>query len=152
MKQGTKANKTGRKLEQFITHTLEDLGYKHVDKKDFEKSRILGQPIYTRQLYICKSIYNTEIHCDFIIYHPDKHPDCLAIESKWQQSSGSVDEKFPYLVHNIKEMYPCKAIIIIDGGGYKPAAEIWLRKQIDQKLLKVFSMAEFQKWSNSDAI
>jgi hypothetical protein len=72
---------------------------------------------------------------------PDRHHDNLIIESKWQQSRGSVDEKFPFLVANIPERYPHATIIILDGGGYIKQAELWLRAQIDGTLLLVFKHA-----------
>jgi DNA adenine methylase len=85
------------------------------------------------------------------VYHPSKHADCLVIEAKWQQANGSVDEKFPYLVMNIREQYPYAAIVVLDGGGFKEGAKDWLRRQVDDKLVHVFNMMEFQRWTNGDA-
>ena len=136
----------------FAHKVLTEKGYQLVDKKHFNSARYLGQPIFTPQYPIGKGIYDTDIKCDFIIYHPEKHKNCLIIESKWQESGGSVDEKFPYLVANIKEKYPFATIIVLDGRGYKKGAEAWLRKQTDKKLIHVFNMSEFQKWSNSDEL
>jgi hypothetical protein len=86
-----------------------------------------------------------------MLYHPEKYPNKLIIECKWQQSSGSVDEKYPYNVLNIREMYPCPAIILLDGEGYKTGAAEWLRRQVDGvKLLAVLSMMQFQTWVNND--
>ena len=150
--QGTRANYTGKTLQNFISNRLKEKGYQLVDKKHFNPARYLGQPIFTPQYPIGKSIYGTDMKCDFILYHPEKHENCLIIESKWQQSGGSVDEKFPYLVANIKEKYPFETIIVLDGKGYKKEAETWLRRQTDKKLVHVFSMSEFQKWSNSDEL
>jgi len=90
--------------------------------------------------------------CDFLLFHPTRHPDNLIIESKWQESKGSVDEKFPFLVANIRERYPHATIVVLDGGGYKKQANLWLRAQIDRRLLHVFNMQEFQRWSNGDAL
>lgn len=148
MKQGTFANYTGYKLQKFIFNHLIDKGYTPIDKRHFRAGCYLEQPIFTPEYLLCKGIYGTDIKCDFILYHPQKHPDCLIIESKWQQGSGSVDEKFPYLVANIKEKYPHATIIVLDGGGYKKQMEIWLRNQVDSKLIHVFNMMEFQKWAN----
>ena len=106
MKQGTRANFTGNQLEKVIDGNLQSKGYQFVGIKDFDKARYLEQPFYTRQYPLCKSIYSTQIKCDFLLYHPEKYPECLVIESKWQQSGGSVDEKYPFLVLNIKEQYP----------------------------------------------
>jgi hypothetical protein len=150
--QGTRANFTGNQLEAVIAFSLERKGYKFVKKGKFEAACFLNQPIYTMQYPIANSIYETRLYCDFIIYNPDKYPDKLVIESKWQESSGSVDEKFPYLVLNIKEKYPSATIVVLDGGGYKKGAEKWLRAQKDAKLVHVFNMMEFQKWANSQEL
>ena len=152
MKQGTRANYTGSELENFIDNVIIRRGYTFVEKKRFETAKYLGQPVYSKQYPISKSIYNTQLYCDFIIHHPEKHPDCLVIEAKWQQSAGSVDEKFPYLVENIRKKYPCATVIILAGGGYKKDAEQWLRNQVDEKLIHVLDMTEFQKWANNDGI
>ncbi len=109
----------------------------------------LSQKLYTRQLVIAQTIYGTEWNVDFTLYNPSGTPISLIIECKWQQSSGSVDEKYPYLVHNIKEQSPYPAIVLLDGESYKPEAKEWLKKQVDGKLfLGVFNMGEFTKWAN----
>lgn len=149
MEQGGKtANRTGKALEEFITHNLKENGYTAVDKKNWKTARYLDQPIYTRQLYLCKSIYGTNVYGDFVIFHPNKYPHCLIIESKWQQVAGSVDEKLPFLVQNIKTRFPADTIVIIDGGGFKTGAINWVKSQIEGRLIDVFSMADFQKWVN----
>lgn len=152
MKQGTRANYTGNSLEEVIENALKRKGYTQVDRKKFEAARYVGQPIYAKQYLIAKSIYNTDLYCDFMIFHPEKYPDNLVIESKWQESAGSVDEKFPYLVINIRDKYPCATIVVLDGGGYKKGAEQWLRAQKDAKLTHIFNMMEFQKWSNGEEL
>ncbi|MFC1622779.1 PD-(D/E)XK nuclease superfamily protein [Patescibacteria group bacterium] len=152
MKQGTRANYTGNSLEEVIYNALIRKGYQFVDRSQFEAARYLDQPVFTAQHPIAKSVYETNLFCDFIIYHPEKHSECLVIESKWQQSAGSVDEKFPFLVLNIRKKYPCATIVVLDGGGYKEGAEKWLRDQVDEKLVHVFNMMEFQKWSNSEEL
>lgn len=149
---GTSANFNGADLESFVENILQRKGYTFVDKKKFEATRYLEQPIYTKQFYIGRSIYDTPMYSDLILYHPEKHPNSLAIEVKWQQSSGSVDEKFPFLVLNIKTREPYPTVILLDGGGYKIQAEKWLKNQVDDKLIHVFNMREFQTWSNKENI
>lgn len=146
------ANKTGNELEVFIHDRLKREGYTFVPNTRFIASQTLQQPIYTRQFTIGKSIYGNPWRCDFILYHPDKHPKCLVIESKWQQSAGSVDEKYPYLVLNIKKQSTYDTIIIIDGSGYKQSALAWLKQQVGGNLKGVFSMAEFTAWVNKRKI
>lgn len=145
---GAVANENGTNLEDFIRNIICRCGYLEVPRKRFKPATYLEQAIFAQQFLVGKSIYGTDLICDFILYHPQRHPLCIVIESKWQQSSGSVDEKFPYLVLNIKTQTPYQTIIVLDGGGYKPLAEQWLRSEVDDKLLHVFNMAEFQKWAN----
>ena len=80
----------------------------------------------------------------------DTFPEGLIIECKWQQSKGSVDEKYPFTLFNIFKI-GVPTIILLDGGGYKPAAMKWLKDQVDpnRALIGVYNMAEFQKKVNN---
>lgn len=107
----TQANYTGTVLEKFVLSRFADRGYNFVPVTKFTPARFLNQPIFTRKFHVGKSIYGTEQYCDFIAYHPQRWPDNLIIECKWQQSKGSVDEKYPYLVLNINLQYKSPTII-----------------------------------------
>jgi PD-(D/E)XK nuclease superfamily protein len=104
--------------------------------------------LFVAQFPIGSSIYGLPLFADFWVRGAAHFPEGLAIEVKWQQSTGSVDEKFPYLALNIKECYPCPALVIADGGGQRPGALHWLRGQVDGNLMAVFSLAEFMAWAN----
>ena len=104
--------------------------------------------LFVAQYPIGQSIYGLPLNADFWVHGAPHFPDGLAIEVKWQQSTGSVDEKFPYLVYNIKECYPCPALVIADGGGQRPGALHWLRDQVGGNLVGVYSLAEFMAWAN----
>ncbi len=104
--------------------------------------------LFVAQYPIGPSIYGLPLNADFWVRGAPLFPNGLAIEVKWQQSTGSVDEKFPYLVYNIKECYPCPALVIADGGGQRPGALQWLRDQVEGNLLAVFSLSEFLAWAN----
>lgn len=147
--QGGNAVEFGNELEAFVWNALVRRKYEYVPREKFFPACVLPQPLFTKQIVVGDSIYDTPLKSDFMLYHPEKFPQKLIIECKWQQISGSVDEKYPYTVQNIREKYLCPAIILLDGGGYKPGAKRWLCSQVDnEKLLAVFSMAEFQKWVN----
>jgi hypothetical protein len=150
---GSTANYTGKILQKYISDRLKERGYTFVSQDKFMPSRILEQPIFTEEYrQLCLGIYETPIKCDFILYHPKKWPDNLVIEAKWQQTSGSVDEKYPYNVLNIQTKYPYPAIIVIGGSGYKRGAEKWLRDQVKDNLLHVFNMEQFATWANKGNI
>jgi len=73
----------------------------------------------------------------------------IRIECRWQQSSGSVDEKFPYLLWNAERCMPeTEIILLVDGGGAKPAAVKWLKTMAakSKKTIRVFTMVEFKCW------
>jgi site-specific DNA-adenine methylase len=142
------ANYTGNQLEKIVKDRLNELGYTFIHRDKFKPAIYNEQPIYSRQYYIGKSIYETNSYCDFIIYHPQRHPKCLVIETKWQQTGGSVDEKYPYLILNIQQRYAHEVILLLDGGGYKKQAEAWIRTMVGNNLLHVFNMSQFQKWAN----
>ena len=83
----------------------------------------------------------------------------IRIECKWQQVSGSVDEKLPYLYLNTIEAMPEKEItIIIDGDGWKKGAIEWLKQAVTKKKyttknnkkkkIQVMSLVEFITWAN----
>ena len=149
---GSRANKTGNRLEKFIEHTIEDNGYKFIDKKRFGAACCLDQCLYTKQYKICRSIYDSDLICDYILYHPEKHPKKLVIESKWQQSSGTAQEKLVYTVVNIKKKSPYKTIIVIDGRGFTEGAKNWLKNQVNGNLNQVFNMSDFHEWANDGGL
>lgn len=153
MTDGSKANKTGKILEQFIRNLLEQYDYKEYqgNKKDmfFQRHSITGKQ-YKEQVPCGKSIYDTKRKCDFLVINPEKFDDGLIIECKWQQSSGSVDEKYPFTYFNIQKI-GVPTIVLIDGNGYKPKAKEWLKEQVipESALIGVYSMMEFQTIVNN---
>lgn len=147
--QGAQANLTGNRLERFIEHSLIECGFAKVKDK---KALVNGMsrfesPSYATQVKIGNTIYGTDLRCDFLLYHPDRWQEGLVIEAKWQQSQGSVDEKYPYFILNILTS-EYATILVLDGGGYRPGAEQWIRAMQKDNLLHVFNMAEFQTWVN----
>lgn len=145
---GQQANHSGNALERFVEHTLMERGYtEFINHKDqiFAMRNTIGGKQYSKQPHCGKSIYDTDRKCDFLIMNLEKFPDGLIIECKWQQASGSVDEKYPFTVHNIMKM-GVPTVILIDGGGYKKQALTWLKEQAgkERALIGVYTMSEFQ--------
>lgn len=142
---GAKANKTGNQLESMVQQTLNNRGYTQVPASEFSRVQTdlyPRSPMYTSQALIGKTVYGSDRKCDFLVYHPEKFPKNLVIECKWQQSAGSVDEKFPFLVENIR-LLRIPTIIVVDGGGHKPGAVTWLKGQTDNTLIGVYTLIEF---------
>lgn len=130
--QGAQANKTGKVAERMIEGMLRQLGY---------------APVVGR--FIGTGIYDTPIHADILIERAPGFAHGLIIESKWQSSGGSVDEKYPYLVANIRYCYPCPVIILADGSGARPGSIRYLKSQIDgDHVYAVFTLKELVTWCN----
>jgi len=146
--QGSMANKTGHGFEEFIEYNLLKLGYELVHAKNFDVAKTKGKPVFARHYYV-KSMYGFGglWRIDLIIFHPTKWPNCLIGEVKWQQGSGTVDEKYPFVVGSIN-VNNYQAILFLDGDGYKPEAEKWVRSQTNEKFIAVLNMREFQTWLN----
>jgi hypothetical protein len=148
------ANKTGNSLEKFVKDHLEACGYTpfplHYKKQLLENRKSIGGKQYATQVPVGNSIYESKRNCDFFVINPDKFPDGLVIECKWQQVAGSVDEKYPFLYFNIMKC-GVPTIVLLDGGGCKPAAKAWLKSVADPKraLIAVWDMVEFQKAVNN---
>jgi hypothetical protein len=149
---GCKANKTGSVLERLVEKALTSRGYTefwNYKKQMFEHREIIGGKQFAKQPVIRQTIYDTPRKCDFLVINRDRFPKDLIIECRWQQSGGSVDEKYPLLVFNIvKTGIP--TVILLDGGGYRPEAMTWLKEQVNPNgaIIGVWTMAEFQKEAN----
>ena len=150
-------NGNGSTLESAVKNCLvNDKGFTFMtypkwvkDGKPTEKILIGSMPYTT--------VYGTNGKTEFCIVDGERH---IRIECKWQQASGSVDEKYPYLYLNCMVKMPEKEIIILlDGGGYKKEAREWLQKACassdwmpklapEAKSIKVFNMSDFIIWAN----
>ena len=145
---GSTANMTGRSLEDFVQRFIENQGYEENKSKDFlSELPNLTNKAYAKQVLIGKSIYNRDRKVDFILYHPEIWKSGLVIECKWQASPGSVEEKYPFLVANIK-LSKLPTIIVLDGEGYTKGAKDWIQNQATTSYLQhVFTLGEFQRFA-----
>lgn len=157
-KQGTLANESGNTLEQTVNSFFSNKGFEIVAYSDWKKH----PDNYGQELLLTNApfttIYQHRGNTEFLA-KSEKYNFEIRIECKWQQVSGSVDEKLPYLYLNTIEAMPEKQIVIvIDGPGFKEGAKTWLRdtvrgkKYTDQtnqdKIIEVFSLSEFITWAN----
>ena len=123
---GAIANRQGNILEQQVRQAFASHGFREVAFAEYEKiasgSTLPGVPVpdllVRRVPY--QSIYGHRGVTEFLAVSASRGL-AIRIECKWQQSQGSVDEKFPYLYLNCIQAMPEREIILlIDGNGYKP--------------------------------
>ncbi len=152
------ANSSGHTLESAIISTFTSKKFTVVSYckyiKDPEK---YGKELLLKNIPFT-TIYMHRGQTEFLV-KSDKYQLEIRIECKWQQSSGSVDEKFPYLYLNcIEKMPEEKIFIIVDGSGAKQGSLNWLKQACQTKLytnetnnkkeIVVMNLAEFLIWAN----
>lgn len=156
--QGALANDSGNILEQTVKTVFQNKGFNIATYRDWEKN----PDVYGTELLLINvpytTIYSHSGRTEFLA-KSKKYNFEIRIECKWQQVSGSVDEKLPYLYLNCIESMPENHIvIIIDGKGFKKGSVEWLRKVVEHKkytnpinknkIIEVFSLTEFITWAN----
>lgn len=153
--QGGRANKSGNILEANVEAILYGHNYFQVGnyvQKEFILNATLLPKRYGKEVYIGTGIYQTYLKVDFYVVGSSAMPSGLIFECKWQESPGSVDEKFPYLNMNIQHYYPAPTIVILGGEGMREGASKWLKARVNDNhnLLAVYSLDRFIAWANKN--
>lgn len=157
--QGGRANSTGSTLEWFAESTLANKGFAVVNNKEVKgEVSEFGDEVLVKHVPYT-SLYGSPSRSEFVIHTQQTSPSPIRIECKWQQSSGSVDEKLPFTYLSAIDAHPEDwVIILIDGGGFRAGALEWLREAAKnrryipedrpEKRVDVMGMAEFLTWAN----
>lgn len=157
MGKGKQGNITGNQLESAVKAVFTGKGFQIVKYRDWIKStsKFSEEVLLTNVPYT--TIYKHRGSTEFLLISK-KYNLKMRIECKWQQTSGSVDEKLPYLYLNAIESMPeDKIMILIDGRGWKEGAIEWLKDSVKNKKyvqgfshkeILVFSLTEFFTWAN----
>lgn len=148
MTSGKQANRTGWRFEAFVELALKEHGYQESQngKELFKHRAFIEGKYYAMHAHVGATAYggNSKRVVDIFLINRALFPQGLIFECKWQQSAGSVDEKYPNLVNNIKTT-GIPTIVVMGGSGYKPEAAAWLARQVDgQIFLAVWTMEQFQ--------
>lgn len=131
-----------------VAGLLDQSGYEETTAAEFDRLRGGRKPIYSRQYRLGENIYGRPWRGNFILYHPEQYPECLAIEVRWQTVSGTTEQKFPLFVLTIKaRRHPSYPVVLVIGGdGFSRGAVKWLRARADKRKLRaVLDPAEFER-------
>jgi hypothetical protein len=158
MEKGAISNTTGNQLEQAVKSVLTGKGFELTTYRIWEKNpeNFSKEILLENAPFI--TVYNHKGNTEFLLLSEKYHLK-IRIECKWQQVSGSVDEKLPYLYLNAIEAMPEQDILIlIDGAGWKPGAIKWLKDAVKEKRytteknrnknIMVYNLTEFFTWAN----
>lgn len=131
---GRKANLNGKDFENTIELRIQQRGYTLWNGKGSEPVRW-----YKKQAVVGKNLIGRNHRLDFVL------SSGTLIEVKWQSSQGSVDEKYLWTITNLAS-HGDRAIMILDGGGCRPAMEDFLRDIASRsENLTVCNLSEFYK-------
>lgn len=156
--QGAQANRTGKLLESIVQGALSQRSFEVVQFSTYIKTPAeFGEELLLKNVpYV--SIYGTKGYTEFLLKSKKYELD-VRIECKWQQTSGSADEKLVYTYLNCVYAIPeDNVVILIDGDGFRPGAKQWLKDaagaglylpQNSSKSINVFSSTEFLTWVNN---
>ncbi len=155
---GSLASGQGKVLEEAVISTFARKGFEVVMWSEWNRNRSAhGSELLLKNVPF-KNIYGHDGYTEFLV-KSERYEIEIRIECKWQQSAGSVDEKFPYLYLNCIEAMPENEIlIIVDGGGAKEGAVRWLKNASHNKLytneknctkkIEVMDLSGFLRWAN----
>jgi hypothetical protein len=139
-----------KQLEYHVEHVMARSGFsvvshaENADNLDFFTDKLLVKNVPY------KNMYGGDSRSEFVIRWDMMHR-IIRLECKWQQSSGSVDEKFVYMFGNALLVPEPEIIFLIDGEGYRPCELSWLKTEAAKapKTIRVFSMTEFTQWARN---
>lgn len=142
--QGGESNFTGGMLESVVELHFKKRGIPGFDYGDDGDTRQLFDPtVYVRRVPY-RSIYGCRSVSEFVLYHQERR---IRIECRTQESSGSVDEKLPFLFWNARDTMPEQEIwVIIHGNGARVGAVEWLRREcakVTTKSIVVMNLSGF---------
>lgn len=142
--QGAESNHTGSRLERYIESEFRSRGvevFEHSmagDNADLFARRFLAKRVPYTTVYGCQG------KSEFV-FKDYFETGNIRIECRWQEEQGSVDEKFPYFLENAKLVTEREVWLVVDGGGAKPQAVAWLKREarrVSTKSIKVLTLQE----------
>ena len=142
-----KAGKTGGTWEKNVAGMLDDVGFIEIKKDEVDSGLLMKW--YCRQYDKFHSVYGKIAKIDLLVHHPENFPKKLAIELKYQATGGSVDEKFPFVVLNLKrwlEKYEIKGALFLNGGKYCDESLAWCKAQQSDNLFVIESYSDVYNW------
>lgn len=122
-------------------NTLHALGFQvYASHPQFKKALVTPQRYVIRN-YPCPSIYGTLGRKEALIVAPPSNGFVtstdgqvrILVEAKWQEASGSVDEKMPFVWQSFLESDVPNWVVIMDGANWRTprgkAVVDWMKRR-----------------------
>jgi len=92
----------------------------------------------------------TDAKSDLVLIHPTGRRARIIV--KWQGTSGSTDEKFPYVMENAFVVPENDVVILAGGTGAKPAAVRWLVDEAAARSVRTLGRRDVQVMRSVDEV
>jgi len=152
--QGQNANKSGKYLERQVEEHLNGIGYASTNFSSMGK--LFGKKIISQSApgFLLKNVpyinmYGGQARGEFVLKPTNKPP--VRIECRFQNVSGSVDEKLPFLIGNCLAFEEKDVVLVIEGDGMRKSALAYVKnaaRAIAHKHIRVFTLTQFKSWAN----
>jgi hypothetical protein len=142
------AQQSGRALEDQIEQGFRERGFEIIKASDWDQSENRDDPNLRKVILDAPyaSIYGHAARIEFLLLVPGQR---ILIEVKRQRTSGSTDEKLPYVYANaeLNIGFGQEFVLIMDGDGWKDGAVRWIRERdAENESFSVFTPDEFSQW------
>lgn len=145
-----RANSNGTALERFVEDKLIAHGYlkiedsawffKHYQDKDFPQGNYYAKEVFVGE----GAIKGKKRRVEFFLVGRTTFPHGHLIECKWQEVSGSAEDKLFRLPQDIQKT-GIPTTVILDGPGFSSGIISYLKSQVDGRAFcAMYSMKEFQ--------
>ena len=145
MRQGTKANRSGKTAENEVQTILESNGYPFFKYRDFAKGKVdcskydkyvLTNVPYEKQFGRNKKGEKRIGRTEFLIVNKEGEEErYIRTEVRSQNVNGSVEEKLPNAILNAINCFPEKeSILLLDGDGISESTKEDIRKFAEEEI------------------
>lgn len=136
------------RLETRVQHLFEDRSIETIRATDWSEARLYEEPALTAVVLDAPyaSIYGHRARIEFLMLDDGQR---ILIETKRQYSSGSTDEKLPYVFENARMNIAqgFDFILVMEGDGWKPGAVEWIRgRAAETPDFSVMDFRTFTAW------
>lgn len=139
---------SGESLEDQIEVAFRARGVEVLPAREWREARMYETPglsaVIQNVPYV--SIYGHDARIEFLFLHRGRQ---ILIEAKRQESSGSTDEKLPYVFANAEANIAQgrEFLLILEGEGWKRGARKWISDKAEQTDgFSVITSEAFEAW------
>lgn len=130
--QGEKAKINGQKMPEALCAFFVRCGYQETTLGDYKHKRNLPALGFVHGVQFRD--YTGRVRKNGIVLFNRDLGRTIRVWSKYQEASGSVDEKLPDLLHCVGCFPEDEVVFIVDGGAAKKPIVEWLKMEVERKV------------------